>query len=120
MTQIADGGEILTTTKPVSLTKPAIIVLILASVLVLAVGIGAGIVIFSPRTYVPVNQPDANTGPLVSPVPAKPKSKLATDSALLQLKSDLAGFTSELDRVDLIEPQLASPNIDLNISVQIK
>lgn len=118
MTQIADGGEIIKETKPVSFTKPVIIALVIACVLILAIGIGATIVALMPRTYVPVNPP-LNNYP-VTQIVLKAKSKLASDSAVLQLKSDLEGFSSELERIDLVEPQLAPPNIDLNIKVEIK
>lgn len=119
MTQIADGGEIIKDNKPVSLTKPAIILLVLASVFILAIGIGVSFALFYPRKNTTVVIDNTNNGNTFETKP-KPVSKFATDSAFLQLKSDLDGFTSELDRIDLIEPQLAPPNIDLNINVQIK
>lgn len=119
MTQIADGGEILTNSKPVSLSKPAIILLILGCVLVLAVGIGISFAIFYPRKNTTVVINSNNPSNILDTKP-KETSKFASDSAFLQLKSDIAGFASEIDRIDLIEPQLAPPNIDLNISVQIK
>ncbi len=117
---ISDGGEILKNQNPLKLDKPVVILLIIALVFVLAIGIGLGLAIFSPRKNIPVAQPPADNPPAVQPQTPRPVSKLATDSAVLQLKSDIAGFASELDRVDLLEPQLASPNIDLNITINIK
>lgn len=120
MTDIADGGEIIITKNPLRLEKPALIALVLTGVLIFSVGIGATIAFFLPRTYVPVNPAPATTDPNVVIALPKAKSKLASDSAVLRLRSDLEGFASELDRIDLIEPQLAPPNIDLNIKVEIK
>lgn len=45
-------------------------------------------------------------------------SKFATDSGVLKLQTDLTQLQSDIDTVDLFEPQLASPNLDLKISIQ--
>jgi hypothetical protein len=116
---IADGGEIIKNKKPINFGLPAILFLITAIVFVLGLGISIGLTLFTPRqqtTNVVINPENPN------PTEETPKimSKLATDSAVLQLKSDIAGFASELERIDLIEPQLAPPNIDLNIGIELK
>ncbi|OGG06315.1 hypothetical protein A2872_01130 [Candidatus Gottesmanbacteria bacterium RIFCSPHIGHO2_01_FULL_42_12] len=113
---IADGGEIILEKKPIFIGKPLVVILIVVSVFVLAVGIGIGVTVFSPRKVdrvVTIN-PEPN---IVTTPNTQTQSKFVNDSAFLRLKSDIAGFASELDRIDLTEPQLAPPNINLNIKV---
>lgn len=45
-------------------------------------------------------------------------SPYATDSGILKLRSDLQKLRADIDSVDIFEPQLSSPNIDLNISIK--
>ncbi len=52
-----------------------------------------------------------------APLPAK-KTPLATDSAVIKLQSDLGRLRSDIDSIDLFEPQLTLPNFDLDISIQ--
>ncbi len=113
---IADGGEIIIEKKPIFIGKPLVVILVIASVFVLALGIGISITAFSPRKVDQVVSINPDQNQVVNPV-VKPASKFAGDPAFILLKSELDGFSSELSRIDLSEPQLAPPNIDLNISV---
>lgn len=45
-------------------------------------------------------------------------SPYATDSGILKLRSDLQKLRSDIDSVDIFEPQLSPPNIDLNINIK--
>lgn len=45
-------------------------------------------------------------------------SPYATDSGILKLRGDLQKLRADIDSIDIFEPQLSSPNIDLNISIK--
>lgn len=45
-------------------------------------------------------------------------SPYATDSGILKLRSDLQKLRADIDSIDIFEPQLSPPNIDLNINIK--
>ncbi|MBI3887561.1 hypothetical protein HY310_00650 [Candidatus Microgenomates bacterium] len=46
------------------------------------------------------------------------KSKFASDAGVLKIKEDLVKLQTDITAIDILEPQLTPPNIDLNISIQ--
>ncbi len=117
---ISDGGEVLRPKREIAWTKPLIVVLTLATVFVLAIGIGAGIVLFSQRTTVTPPAPaPAENQPIATPA-ARISPRFASDSAILKLQGDVQTWVSEVDGLDLIEPQLALPAIDPDIKVELR
>lgn len=116
---ITDGGEVIPPETKVELAKPLIITLIVVSVFVFALGIGLSIVYFSTKTSpLAVVPPPKQNPPMFEPILSKDKSKLATDAAVLKTTSDLSAFQQELNRLDLLEPQLAPPSLDLQIKIE--
>lgn len=115
---ITDGGEVVASTEKIALGKPLLIFLIITSVFTAAIGVGLGFVLFTSRQTAPVATVLTQNSPAAEPVKPKEKSKLATDSAVLKLQSDINAFSQELDRLDLLEPQLSVPNIDLDIAIK--
>lgn len=114
---ISDGGEITPTINKIEPTRPLIIILVITCIFVFALGVGLGIVYFTaPKTAV---APAVQTNlPVTEPTQPKERSKLATDSAVLKIAGDIAAFQQELARIDLLEPQLAAPSLDLNIGIK--
>lgn len=51
--------------------------------------------------------------------PAKPPSKNATDSSILTIQDDLQKLRVAINSVDLIEPKLSPPNLDLDINIRL-
>ncbi|MEK7565631.1 MAG: hypothetical protein AAB506_01125 [Patescibacteria group bacterium] len=115
---IADGGEIASSGEKIEFSKPLIIILLIALVFVFALGISLGIVYFTAKKTSPAPSLPQTNPPVFEPVKPKEKSKLATDSAVLKIADDLSAFQQELNRLDLLEPQLAPPSIDLNIKIE--
>lgn len=64
------------------------------------------------------------TPPPAAPAPApavtiKPvSSKYATDAGVLKLRDNLKTIGQSIDSVDLMEPQIAPPALDLNINIK--
>jgi len=107
--------------EPTTTTKnltPFIIGGILIFIVVLAVvaAIGVSMILSATKNVSVVPAPPAPTPPPVVTVPTT--SKFATDSAALQIKADLLKLMSDTDSVDLLEPQISPPNLDLSISVK--
>ncbi len=93
-----------------------VIVFIIIIVILTTVGIN---LIISSRQNRPAPLPTAPEVPEITP-PAPPKtSKLASDSGLLNLKVDLLKLGAQIDSVDLVEPQLSPPSLDLSISIRL-
>ncbi len=115
---IADGGEVIVPQKETNFSKPLIIGLIISCVFVLALGLGLGLALFArPKTPTPTPIPIQNP-PMFEPAKPKEPSKLATDSAVLKLKNDVSALADELNRLDLTEPLLSPPNLDLEIRIE--
>lgn len=60
--------------------------------------------------------PEPPSAPQVEVKPIAPK--FASDSAVLDLRDRLAKIRKNVDSVDLIEPQIAPPALDLSISIR--
>lgn len=118
--ELFDGGEIIKPPRKIEFTRPLIIGLAVLSVFVLAIGIGMGFAIFSARKTVPVLPPKPEDHTNIPPGIAKVTSKLASDSAILILKENIKVFQAELEGMDLKEPKLISPNIELDIQISTK
>lgn len=50
-------------------------------------------------------------------IPVTP-SKFATDAALLKLSTDIQTLRGKVDSIDLVEPEITPPNLDLRINIQ--
>ncbi len=78
--------------------------------------IGINLIINSAKN---ISSPPPPTPVIEAPTPtAVFQSKFATDAGVLKLRDDLTKLQTDIDSVDLFEPQLASPNLDLKISIQ--
>ncbi len=55
---------------------------------------------------------------VVTATPPPQPTKWASDAGVLKIKSDLASVSGELNTVDLNEPMLLLPNIDLRVTFQ--
>lgn len=112
---IADGGEITTRHRQFDVKGPLIVILIITILFVLALGIGMALVIFSRKnTPLPPLPVTEQTTPVT---PTLRLGKFASDSAAMKLRGDVSAFVDETDRIDLLEPQLAPPNVDLNLNI---
>ena len=92
-----------------------IVGLMFALVLALLI-IGINLIINSAKN---ISAPPPPTPVIEAPTPtAVFQSKFATDAGVLKLRDDLTKLQTDIDSVDLFEPQLGSPNLDLKISIQ--
>lgn len=89
--------------------------LILITLITLIV-LGAKLLISNLPVFVPTPPPAPKIEEFVPPPPKI--SPYATDSGILKLRSDLQKLRSDIDSIDIFEPQLSSPNIDLNINIK--
>ncbi len=78
--------------------------------------IGIGMIISASHNATPAPTPVPVAPAPIAPVPVV--SKFATDSGVLQIQSDLKTLMDNTASVDLIEPQIAPPNLDLNINIK--
>lgn len=63
--------------------------------------------------------------PPPAPLPPTPEVKVApksprfaTDAGVLKLREDLVSLGAQIDSVDLIEPQISPPALDLSIGIE--
>ncbi len=115
--EIADGGEIIRPDRKVELNASLVLILIITSVFVFALGIGMAFLIFSHQNQPAIPSPAANISPTLTPVARKP-GILSGDAGALKLQGDLKTWLGEVDNLDLLEPQIAPPAIDLKINIQ--
>ena len=86
-------------------------------VILIVFGIAAGIsIMLQAAQSRPVPLPPTSTATPAAVV--KTPSAFATDSGLLEIKTNLTNLQNQTDSVDLIEPQIAPPNLDLKIRIQ--
>lgn len=84
--------------------------------LIILIVLGAKLLISNLPVFVSTPAPVTKIEEFVAPPPKI--SPYATDSGILKLRSDLQKLRSDIDSIDIFEPQLSSPNIDLNISIK--
>lgn len=95
---------------------------ILAGVVITMIILVIALIIFGVNLLVNSLKPiSINTpAPIVNEQPviiSKTVSKFATDAGVLKLREDINKLRSDIDSVDIFEPQLSPPNIDLNIAI---
>ncbi|MCL4390406.1 MAG: hypothetical protein M1484_03130 [Patescibacteria group bacterium] len=112
-----------TPTGPAAKPKRNLIPLLVAflavgTLLIVIVGVSAGITMIERAMQQAALQPSQTVAPApvvnVTPV----SSKYATDSGVLQLRDQLQTISDAIDAVDLIEPQIAPPALDLNLNIK--
>lgn len=108
--------------KPIKKFNPLLLVLIggvVILVLFAIIGIVVGISML--RSPAPV-QITPTTTPVVSETPLEvlpnPNPKYASDSAFLQIRDQLKSLNQEISTANFFEPEISSPNIDLNIEIK--
>lgn len=85
-------------------------------VLITIIAITSTILVLSNRSVPPpAPPPTVTTTP--TPIPVIP-TKYSTDSAILKLRDDLKSLMAKTDTVDLVEPEIAPPNLELNLKIQ--
>lgn len=90
---------------------------IIVFILITAVLLVMGLSLIKKAVPVPIApKPTPPAPPVESVTPTNPK--YASDSALLKLRDDAKNLGTQIDSVDLFEPQLSSPNIDLNLNIK--
>ncbi len=67
-----------------------------------------------PITVLPSPTPTS----IASPVPIRTPSSIATESGFLKLENDLNLFEKDLSVVDLSEPKLSFPTLEMNVSFE--
>jgi len=83
--------------------------------LILIIGISVGLALIkSAFQYTP--PPIVTQAPVITIAPVS--SKYATDSGVLKLRDDLKTISQSIDSVDLFEPQINPPALDLSISIK--
>lgn len=65
----------------------------------------------------PPAQPQPEPAAPVIMVTPKIESKFASDSAVLQIRDSAKSLQTDIDSVDLVEPELSPPSLDLNIRI---
>lgn len=100
--------------------KKLLILAIVAIVILLTTTIAAvTATVIVLRQKAPAPAPVTSTpesAPITTP-PSQP-SKFATDTGLLKLRDDIKNLSGRVDSVDLFEPEITPPNLDLNIKIQ--
>lgn len=89
-------------------------IIIFLVIIIAGVIIGVSMIHQAGRNITVPTAPETPSAPVVTP---KAPSKFATDAGVLQIKNGLRILGSQTDSVDLIEPQISPPNLDLNISI---
>lgn len=90
---------------------------LLILVIIIIVGITVGIAViksafqFSSTPQATIKAPEVTIKPV--------SSKYASDSAVLKLNEDLKIIRQSIDTVDLMEPQINTPALDLNINIKL-
>lgn len=68
----------------------------------------------------PISKTKITSSPLPAPVINKPlnlvPSSIATDAAFLKLETDLKTLQNENNTVDLSEPKISFPNLEMNVT----
>lgn len=108
--------------KPVKKFNPLLLVLIGGGVvLILFAIIGVIVGLSLLRNPAPVQVTPTPT-PVVSEMPIdvlpNPNPKYASDSAFLQIRDQLKALNQEISTANFFEPEISSPNIDLNIEIK--
>ncbi len=85
-------------------------------VIIIIVGISVGIAVIKSSFHFSPSTPVVTKAPEITIKPAS--SKLASDSAVIKLKDDLKTIRQSVDSVDLMEPQINTPALDLNINIK--
>jgi hypothetical protein len=89
---------------------------LLMLLVVVFIGISVGLsIIRSAFKYTPPTLPPA-PAPEITITPVS--SKFATDAGVLKLRDDLKKISQSIDTVDLIEPQISPPALDLEIKIE--
>lgn len=70
----------------------------------------------------PITKTKTTSSPLPNPVINKPlnlvPSSIATDAAFLKLEEDLKTLQNDNNNVDLSEPKISFPNLEMNVSFE--
>lgn len=90
----------------------AVIGLLLIIIIAISVGLS---LLRSVLNYTPP-PPAPAAAPVVNIVPVS--SKYASDAGVLKLRDDLRVIAKAIDSIDLVEPQIAPPALDLRISIE--
>ncbi len=89
---------------------------IVAFLLIIIIGVIVGASIigslfhYTPAPPPPPPPPEVTVKPIIS--------RFASDSAILDLRDQLKTISKSIDSVDLIEPQISPPALDLNINIK--
>lgn len=89
---------------------------ILGLIIIVFIGISVGIAIIRSAFQYTPPPPATPPAPEVTIKPAG--GKYASDSGVLKLRDDLKTIRQAIDSIDLIEPQIAPPALDLNINIK--
>lgn len=90
---------------------------IIILLLIILIGINTGLALIrSAFRYTPPPPAPALPAPVVNTTPVS--GKYATDAGVLKLRDDLKTISQSVDAVDLLEPQIAPPALDLSISIK--
>lgn len=86
----------------------------------LVIGVFAAVIIF----FTGKKQNPPPVAPIISPMEATPTpfiplptSPFATNAGILKLESDLNDLLRRVDTVDLVEPEITPPNLDLHLNI---
>lgn len=93
----------------------AIGAVIIVLLLILIVGISAGIALIK-SAFQATPSPAPRPAPVVTIAPVS--NRFATDSGVLKLRDDLKAISQSIDAVDLMEPQINPPALDLSINIK--
>lgn len=89
---------------------------ILVLVIIIFVGVSVGIAIIKSAFQFTPPPPVTPPAPQVSIKPVS--GKYASDSGVLKLRDDLKTIRQSIDSVDLMEPQINTPALDLSINIK--
>jgi len=95
--------------------------LLIGLIFVLFIGTTATLLVYSWRHFQKApSQTIPSPSPLteVSPIPKRIPSSLATDSGFLKLEEDLKLLEQDLVNVDLSEPKLSPPILEMNVNFE--
>ncbi len=110
-------GEIKKTLIPKPNRAWIIVVAVVGSLLLITiVALATAIIALNTRPATPPPEPPQTLAPPAS-LPVIP-SKYATDAGVLDVRDKLKNLMEKTGSVDLIEPEIAPPNLDLNLQIQ--
>ena len=116
---VLDGGEVLLQKRVIDVKPVIVVVLVIAVIFIFALAFALAYFGYVSR----LSRPGLETKiPIPTPVvsPAELSRQKNLNPKAMELSSDISAWKQEVDSLDIIEPQLARPGLDLKITLQVE